>query len=185
MKEYRVTKYDPSLRGPNGEYQGDDWISFNQIGQSFRGVVLTEEEYKRVEHAYIKAALAFLSEGGINALRVEGLENVGQHSLTFGEASVLPLEQLPGVIGRILRGDFWCRLQADDAFVHFGHDYYMYIGVPCPCGVATQTASELGLYVEEFASPYHENARADLDSDPLLICTKNRQGSLRPNEPRR
>ena len=158
MKAYRVTKYDPSLRGPNGEYQGDDWISFNQIGKPFRGVVLTEQEYKRVERAYIKAALAFLSESGIKTLRIEGLENSRQHPLTFVEGSVLTLEQLPDVIERILRGGFWCRLQADDGFVHFGFDYYMYIGVPRPCRAAELTASELGLYVEEFDSPYQENA---------------------------
>ena len=156
MKEYRVTKYDPALRGPNDEYHVDDWISFTQIGKPFRGVVLTEQEYKRVERAYIKAALAFLSESGIAALRVEGLE-IRQQPLTFGEGSVLTLEQLPDVIGRILREDLWCRLQADNGFVHFGWDYYMYIGVPRPCPVAEQTASEVGLYVEEFASPHHEN----------------------------
>lgn len=158
MKEYRVTKYDPALRGPSGEYQGDDWISFTQIGKSFRGVVLTEQEYKRVELAYVKAALAFLRESRITALRVEGLENPRQQALTLEEESVLTLEQLPDVIGRILREDFWCRLQAHDGFVHVGWDYYMYIGVPRPCPAAEQTASELGLYVEEFTSPYHENA---------------------------
>jgi hypothetical protein len=50
-----------------------------------------------------------------------------------------------------------CRLQADHGFVHFRWDYYMYLGVPRPCPVAERTASELGLYVEEFASPYHMN----------------------------
>lgn len=67
MKEYRVTKYDPALRGPNGGYKGDDWIMFSQICQSVRGVILTEQEYMRVERAYINAALAFLSEGGITS----------------------------------------------------------------------------------------------------------------------
>ena len=158
MKEYRITKYDPALRGPNGEYQGDDWISFTQIGKSFRGVVLTEQEYKRVELGYVKAALAFLMESGIYTLKVEGLENPRQQALTFDEESVLTLEQLPDVIGGLLRGDFWCRLQANDGFVHIGWDYYMYIGMPRPCPAAEQTASELGLYVEELSSPYRENA---------------------------
>jgi|SRR5690348_11422367 len=158
MEEYRVTKYDPALRGPNGEFQGDDWISFNQIGKSFHGIVLTAQEYKRVEDAYIKVALAFLSEGGIKALKVAGLENARQHPLAFGEESVLTLEQLPDVIEPILREDFWCRLEAENGFLHFGWDYYMYIGVPRPCRGAEQIASELGLYVEEFVSPCHEDA---------------------------
>lgn len=116
MKEYRVTKYDPVLRGPNGEYKGDDWTSIAQIGKSFHGVVLTELEYMRVERAYIKAALSFIRESGISALRVEGLENRRRQLLGLNEGSVLTPEQLPDVIRRILREDFWCRLQADDGF---------------------------------------------------------------------
>lgn len=156
MKEYRVTKYDPALRGPNGEYKGDDWIMFSEIGQSFRGVVLTEQEYKRVEIAYVKVALALLSESGIAELRAVGLENSRKHQLEFAEGSLLTPEKLSDVFGRILRNEFWCHFQADHGFVHFGWDYYMYIGVPRRCPAAEQTASELGLYVEEFTSPYHE-----------------------------
>ena len=158
MKEYRVTKYDPALRGPNGEYEGHDWTSFTQIGQSFGGGVLTEQECERVERAYVNAALAFLSESGITALRVKGLENSRRLPLTFDEGDVLALGRVPDVIGRILREDFWCRLQTDDAFVHFGRDYYMYIGVPRRCIAAERIAAELGLYVEDFSSPYHEEA---------------------------
>lgn len=133
---------------------------FSQIGQTFRGVALTEQEYKRVENAYVKVALAFLSESGIAALRVVGLENSRRQLLEFAEGSVLSLEKLPEVFGRILRNKFWCRLQADNGFVHFGWDYYMYVGVPHRCPAAEQTASELGLYVEEFTSPYHEETES-------------------------
>jgi len=156
VREYRVTKYDPALRAPTGEYKSDDWIMFSQIGQSFRGAALTEQEYKRVENAYVQAALAFLNESGIAALRVVGLENPRKSQLEFAEGSLLPQESLSDVFGRILRNEFWCRFQADDGFVHFGWDYYMYIGVPRRCPEAEQTASELGLYVEEFTSPFHK-----------------------------
>jgi hypothetical protein len=156
VKEYRVTKYDPALRGPNGEYRADDWIMFSQIGQPFRGVVLTEQEYKRVEQAYVEVALAFLRESGIAALRVAGLENSRKHQLEFAEGSLLTPERLPDVFEGILRNEFWCRFQSDHAFVHFGWDYYMYIGVPHRCPAAEHTASDLGLYVEEFISPYHD-----------------------------
>ena len=64
-------------------YTGDDWTSVTQIGQSFGGVTLTEREYKRVEHAYVNAALVFLSEGGLTAMKVEGLENPRRRLLTF------------------------------------------------------------------------------------------------------
>lgn len=156
VKEYRVTKYNPALRGPNGEYKGHDWSMYSQIGQTFEGVVLTEQEYRRVENAYVKVALAFLSESGIAALRAIGLENSREQPLEFVEGSILPVEELPPVFGRILRAEFWCRFQADEGFVHFGWDYYMYVGVPHRCPAAEQTASALGLHVEEFTSPYRD-----------------------------
>lgn len=156
MNEYRVTKYDPGLRGPNGVFTGAEWTSVTQIGQSFGDVALTEQEYKRVEDAYINVALAFLNEGRVTALKVEGLENARRQPLTFREGDVLPVEQLPDVMGRILREQFWCRLEAENGFVHFGWDYYMYIGVPHRCIAAERKATELGLYVEEFVSPYRE-----------------------------
>ena len=45
----------------------------------------------------------------------------------------------------------------NEGFIHFGWDYYMYIGMPHPCPTAQARAAELGLYVEEFASPVRES----------------------------
>jgi hypothetical protein len=156
MKEYRVTKYDPRLRDPRGAFTGDDWISVTQIGQSFGGVVLTDQEYKRVEQAYVDVALAFLNEGGVTMLKVEGLENSRRQPLTFHDGSVLRLEQLSDVMRGILRQQFWCRLEAENGFVHFGWDYYIYIGVAHRCIAAERKAADVGLHVEEFVSPYHK-----------------------------
>ena len=63
------------------------------------------------------------------------------------------LEQLAEVIRLILREKFWCRLEAAGGFLHFGYDYYLYLGVPHRCPAAERTASELGLYVEVFDQP--------------------------------
>jgi hypothetical protein len=60
------------------------------------------------------------------------------------------------IIRRILREEFRCRLEGGEGFIHFGWDYYMYIGVPHPCPTARVRAADLGLYIEEFASPYVE-----------------------------
>jgi hypothetical protein len=153
VNEYRVTKYNPAFRGPAGVFTGDEWTSIKDVGRSFAGVMLTREEYERVEHAYVSAALAFLDEAGLTSLRVEGLENTrGQH-LAFGEGTVLSLEQVGDIIGRVQREEFWCRLEGVGGFLHFGWDYYMYVGVPNPCPTAQVRAVELGLYVEEFGSP--------------------------------
>lgn len=155
MNEYRVTKYNPALRTPTGSFTGNEWISFKDVGRLVGGVLLTPEEYGRVEHAYITAALAFLQEAGITALRVEGLENSRKQQLGFGEGAMLPLDRVGEVVGRILREEFWCRLESSSAFLHFGWDYYMYIGVASHCPRARAKAIQLGLYVEDFVSPYH------------------------------
>lgn len=155
MHEYRVTKYDPKLRNSSGAYTVADWISVRDIGKSFGGAVLTDQECRRVENAYIEAALAFLAETGLTSIRVDGLENAKKQVLDFYDGSVVELQRLRETIGRILRGEFWCRLEGEEFFIHFGWDYYMYVGVPHRCPAAELKAAELGLYVEEFASPYH------------------------------
>ena len=158
MNEYRITKYDPSFRKPAGAYTREEWISVNDVGRSFAGVTLTREEYERVEGAYVEAAIAFLREAGVYALTVEGLENQRGQVLNFREGSLLPLEQVGDVLRRILREEFWCRLNGVGGFVHVGWDFYMYVGVRCPCPAAQVRATELGLYVEEFSSPYNEQS---------------------------
>jgi hypothetical protein len=171
VHEYRVTKYNPKFRNHSGAYTRAEWIMFSQIGQTFSGVVLTSEEYERVEEAYIQSALSFLREGGLLSMRVAGLENPRKRPLDFQNDSVLPLDRIGGIIRQILREEFWCRLEGRDGFLHFGWDYYMYIGVPQLCPTARAKAGELGLYVEEFASPYVEDeadksAKSETDPPP-------------------
>ena len=154
MIEYRVTKYDPASRDARGAYIKEEWTSVTDIGRAFAGVALTDGEYRRVEQAYVDSALAFLRGGGLSSLTVAGLENHKRLALEFGEGSVFSVDQVGDLIRQIIRGEFWCRLEGQGGFVHFGWDYYMYIGVPHRCLEAEQLAEELGLYPEEFASPY-------------------------------
>jgi hypothetical protein len=154
---YRVTKYNPAFRDQSGAYAKVEWTMFGQIGQAFSGVVLTSVEYERVEDAYVQSALSFLREGGLPSMRVAGLENSRKRPLDFQNDSVLPLEHIGEIIRQVLREEYWCRLEGSDGFLHFGWDYYMYIGVPHLCPMARATATKLGLFVEEFASPYVEH----------------------------
>ena len=156
MIEYRVTKYNPALRDARGAYIVEEWTSVRDIGRELGGVVLTDCEYRRVEEAYVNSALAFLREGGINSLRVKGLENHKRIALQIGEGSVISLEFASDMIRQILRDEFWCRLEGQGGFVHLGWDYYMYVGVPHRCPSAERLAEQLGLYPERFASPYNE-----------------------------
>jgi hypothetical protein len=158
MIEYRVTKYNPTLRDSRGAYLREEWIMFSQIGREVGSEVLTEHEYVRVEQAYVDSALAFLNEGGLTSLRIEGLENPKKLALDVREHSIISMERLGALIRQILREEFWCRFEGHNGFLHFGWDFYMFIGVPYRCLAAEQFAEKLGLYPEEFASPYKEEA---------------------------
>jgi hypothetical protein len=154
--EFRVTKYDPTHRDGRGCYTRSEWTSVSDIGRTFDGVVLIESEYRRVEDAYATAAVAFLREAGVPLLTVAGLENHSHTPLQFDDGSPLGLIEIGEVVRSVLREEFWCRLEGAGAFVHFGYDYYMYVGVARSCPEAAALARQLGLYVETFRSPYNE-----------------------------
>ena len=156
VNEYRVTKYNPAFRDQSGAYTKDEWTFFRQIGQTFSGVPFTTAEYERVEDAYVEVALSFLRESGMSSMKVAGFENRMQ-MLDFQNDSVLPFDRIGEIIRRVLREEFWCRLEGSESFIHFGWDYYMYVRVPHPCPAAEARAAELGLCVEEFASPYRDS----------------------------
>jgi hypothetical protein len=100
-----------------------------------------------------------LRESGLFSMKVAGLENSRKQPLDFQNDSILPLDRIGEIIRRILREELWCRLESSEGFIHFSWDYYMYVGVPHPCPTAEARAAELGLYVEEFASPIRESVR--------------------------
>ncbi|MGA2814114.1 MAG: hypothetical protein ABSG16_22160 [Candidatus Acidiferrum sp.] len=120
VHEYRVTKYNPTFRNQSGAYTKAEWTIFGQIGQTFSGVVLTSDEYERVEAAYIQSALSFLRESGLLSMRIAGLENSRKQPLDFQNGSVMPLDRIGEVTQQILREEFWCRLEGNEGFLHFG-----------------------------------------------------------------
>jgi hypothetical protein len=154
MHRYRVTKYDPALRTAAGAYVKDDWTSFSDVGRSFCCVTLSRDEYLRVESAYVEAASAFLAEDRAPELRVVGLEIRDDRPSAAVEGSVVARADFDSVCRSVLRGEFWCKFEADRRFVHFGWDYYMYVGVMNPCERSILRATALGLFVEDFTSPY-------------------------------
>lgn len=155
--QYRVTKYDPGLRGIGGAFARDEWTSYSDVGRTYNGVALSASEYLRVENAYLLSVEEFLSEAGVETLQLRALENKAGSALpTF----VRPLAQLtiPQCVefARIvLREIAWGKLASPArAYVHFGWDFYMYIGLPKKCPNAIVAAQSRGLFVENFRSPY-------------------------------
>jgi hypothetical protein len=155
MRQFRITKYDPALRDEKGSFLPEDWISVSDIGRKFAGKELTLAHYKMVESAYTETIAHILEEAKIPFLHARSVSN---HKRSFGfprEGNQVKCESIPGIVGAMLREEFWCRLETNDAFVHVGYDYYMYVGVPHPIERSIQFAHQRGLFVEHFVSPYH------------------------------
>jgi len=155
---FRITKYDPSKRNELGHYLAKDWTSISDIGKDFSGRILTKAEYQRVESSYLESISAFLIDSKIEHLAVQQLEMHGtQFNFRIGQE--LNLGEVLQISRLSLQEKLWCKLQSPRrAYVHFGYDYYMYIGVSRPCIAAITKAQSLGLFVEPFRSPYLNRA---------------------------
>lgn len=155
--QFRISKYDPAHRDPEGHYLLEEWTSFSDIGKVFQGELLTFDFYEQIEKAHLQTAQEFLRESGVRELLITSPENHHQHSIlgiSFDTGVQLSGSKLEHVMRDILRERWWCKLEASACFIHFGWDYYMYIGVPDKCDRAQRMARELGLYCEAFPSPY-------------------------------
>ena len=151
MNQFRITKYDPSLRDDQGAFVVPDWTSHSDIGDTFGGRVLTEQQYARVESAYVATAIAILRDARVTSLMARGVEG---HA-PIKDGTVIGLNSMDEAFRAVLREQFWCRFEsAGGAFVHFGYDFYMYIGVPSISPATLADATALGLFVEPFTSPY-------------------------------
>jgi hypothetical protein len=61
----------------------------------------------------------------------------------------------------VLREILWCKLESENGFyIHFGYDYYMYIGGPAPSENSIAYGRQQGLFVEEMESPYLDASEA-------------------------
>jgi len=158
--QYRITKYDPKNRDENGRYIQTEWTSFKDVGNTFGTFVLSEQEYHRVEDAYVSSALAFLNESGIRKLSLVEVQKpnaIQLAQLELHDGGICKIEDAEELFRAALREQFWCKFEwQSEAYVHFGWDYYMYVGVSHDCPNAIAYAEGLGLFVEPFVSPYQE-----------------------------
>jgi hypothetical protein len=170
---YRITKYNPDFRDEDGAFQGEDWISISDVGKNFSGRILTFEEYLSVENKYVSSVLHFFNETDLKNLSVVGLEQkqdqkrnvedarfsgIDYKKKNFREGVEIDGSNLPQLCRLVLREIIWCRLESgQDFYIHFGYDYYMYIGTSVWPDASVNFAKELGLFVEEMESPYLES----------------------------
>ncbi|MFB6519560.1 RNA-binding protein [Streptomyces sp. NPDC056401] len=165
---YRVTKYDPADRAPDGTY---------------RGTVDSVSDHGPVEAAYLAAVASFAEESGIELLTLREPRVAGAGTVHFGREATVEGYGLAGLfpdgpggfhdgaqvtvplaleLVRVMLRDHgaWCRLEATEgareAFaVHVGWDQYVYVGSRTSCEGAVARARELGIFAERIeVSPY-------------------------------
>lgn len=151
MKEYRITKYNPQNR-VSGEYCVHEWTSISDIGKTFDDGTLTSEEYTRVEQTYIDCCIDLLRSAGVSVLSVCCLEcydeNIRFPSHLHNENDIRQ------IISCCLQEKCWARLESINFFIHFGYDYYMYVGTNLPHSYVESTVEKFALYCECIPSPY-------------------------------
>src|SRR5262249_28598228 len=98
--------------------------------------------------------------GVVDRLQIVELEpKTGTGS--FSEGNTVGAEQLSEVIRSNLRDEIWCKLERlPHFFLHFGYDFYMYIGSHHDLPESVRFAVNTGLFVEECLSPYFHTAAA-------------------------
>ncbi|MBY0090319.1 hypothetical protein H7S74_28905 [Priestia aryabhattai] len=122
------------------------------------------DEYLKVEKKYINAVVTFMNEMNINKLYIKGLEqwsedieaqNATEFISKLWIGQWISIQEVKELVKLTLRNAVWCKLELKNQFfVHFGYDYYMYIGTSHECSNAFKKVALTGLHVEMVDSPY-------------------------------
>jgi hypothetical protein len=166
---WRITKYNPKYRRSNGAFLNDEWCIYSEIGKSFNNVRFDFKEYARVEGLYVSAIELFMVCHNIAALQINTLKknkklkkdvhntaDMIQLFDTAQEGDWIAQADIRDFCKLILRDKLWAKLKfSRKMFVHFGWDFYMYIGSSSACDAAIAAIEKSGLFVESFKkSPY-------------------------------
>jgi len=167
MYYLRITKYNPKYRNSNDIYPGEEWASFSDIGNRFHDIELTFDTYSAIEDSYVDGVISIMNELDIKELKLTELEKYyydkqfdnsnGNMKIIYDsikEDMHISIDKIGLLIKLILREMIWGKLVSNNLFVHFGYDYYMYIGSSIPILKSKELIEKSGLFVENIKSPY-------------------------------
>ena len=173
MKKYRVTKYDPKNRNDKGHYMFDHWTEISDVGRTLEGELVTPEAYFKEEEDYVKAVIDILNDSNQNYLRLIGFdeklfksalkENKKEwfHDSSFenillSEDLKIGIKDIPTIIRLNLRNYIHATLEIKDRYyVHFGYDFYMYVGAPSLSQKTIDKINITNVFIEDSWSPYY------------------------------
>ncbi|MEC0128504.1 hypothetical protein [Paenibacillus pabuli] len=168
MHCWRVTKYNPVYRDNEGNFKKEDWTSYYDIGKVYEGKEFTLSDYLSFESRYIDAIVTLMQCMNVSSFKITNVEkyddNVTQNLsisskmadlfATVKDGDTIDNSNLSDICKLILREHLWGKLSVSSMFVHFGNDYYMYIGLQEECVGNLNEIRNSGLFVETYTSPY-------------------------------
>ena len=172
MHQWRLTKYNPIHRGADGAYTRDEWTSVGDIGREITGHTLSVDEYLATEQAHLDIIERFLIGSKTPNWRITHLEYeydrhwtawLNKHGVPpLGRRVVLRNDRVIStnlaidICKMCLRELAWCKLEGADgqSFIHFGWDYYVYLGCKNDLPGLRNFTETKSLYLEPFISPY-------------------------------
>ena len=150
--QYRISKY--SRQSTPDMAVDDQWTSIFDIGKTFGGKVLTYSEYINTENQYLELIKWVCKSSGVERLQITNLEDYQCLSPCENLSWTESVEQIVNIARDCLRERYWCRLHAHNFFIHFGYDYYLYMGTQLDYLQMHCIANSLGVFVEKMSSPY-------------------------------
>ncbi|MFD1992524.1 hypothetical protein ACFSGI_21335 [Paenibacillus nicotianae] len=170
MNSWRVTKYNPTKRNDKGYYQDEEWTAYSDINKIYNAKEFTLSNYLEVENNYTKAIKVFMEESEVSCFKIVDVEKSDINSIledpystpsmieifrSVEEKEIIKESKVFDLCKLILRGYLWGKLSNSKMFVHFGYDYYMYIGLEKNDFNRFNDIENLGLFIEELDSPYN------------------------------
>jgi len=165
--QWRITKYNPENRDKNDVYKKNEWTSVSDIGKKFENNEFTFEKYLFYENAYIGAIINIIRENNVEMFKIDTLEKYEyinyndfseleskKYFKSLRKDMLIPKQKIKQVAQFALRNIIWCRLVSEEMFIHFGYDYYMYIGSTRLSEETLKKIKNNQLFVEERISPY-------------------------------
>jgi hypothetical protein len=130
----------------------DEWTSFSDIDNPKYNLSL--EKYLEIENAYLEAIKKVLKLNKATNFIFKNVENNTSFQVPKESNNA---DKIIEIATKCLREELWCKIMSPHKlFIHFGYDYYIYIGSTKE--LSTEIISEiekLGLFVELIdKSPY-------------------------------
>ena len=153
LRNYRITKYNPIYRTSEG-YTKDEWTSCSDVGKIYDGKIFTQAEYNLVEMYYLNVVKAIFEETEQQNVRIEKLENY--KGLQWVNRQKLNLQEVEQFCRDCLQEKCWGKVEGENFFIHFGYDYYMYIGTTMQQLRVKEIVEANHLFCEDCPSPHND-----------------------------